>query len=209
MPRRGLSTRFKLGPKAMRARSKFMRNRMRRGRTGIKQPVQYFKRVVYEETAILNNTVTDTIQSLTFSLDKVTNHTEFTALYDQYQIKGVKFTLIPKFSETIINDNVPPTWSILDYDGSPPTNRTAMVQYQNLKTVPGNKWHSRYLKPAIAAAVYNGITTGYGERKNVWLDCNNDAIPHYGATVLLPPVVNGPFSYDLKTTYYLAFKNVR
>lgn len=192
-------------------RAKYLRRRKRISRgIRIKQPVQFFKRTQMYTNWIVNNSTFNQLKSYTFLLNELPNHTEFTNLYDQYQIKGAQVTLIPKFNVNTIVDIVPPTWSTLDYDGSFPTTDTQMLQYQNLHTVRGQRNHKRYLKPALLQQAYQGLTTAYAPKKNVWIDCSNDAVPHYGVTFMLPPIgATEPFAYDLKVVYYLAFKNVR
>lgn len=185
---------------------------LRRSRTGPRQPVQYFKRTTYQVNFIQSGAL-DSFQNLVFQLNQLPNYTEFTSLYDQYQIKGIKFVLMPRFnSGEVALSSCPPTWSILDYDGSFPVNNASMLQYQNLKMKTGYGNHARYLKPAISAELYESpVGTAYGPKKNVWIDAQYPDVPHYGATVMIPANV-GPGEnvfWDLKITYYLAFKNVR
>lgn len=172
-----------------------------------------FKRTTYTTNWIVNDTINNTFKNLSFSLADVPNYTEFTTLYDQYSLRGVAFCLIPKFNVNTMVDIVPPVWSILDYDGTFPTTSTAMLQYQNLHMVRGQKWHKRYLKPRCLGVVYNaGLTNANAPKKNQFIDTQDINVPHYGATIMLPPGNTGgdsPFAYDLKVTYYLAFKNVR
>ena len=215
MPRQASNRR--MPPRALRARGRYLQRRLRRSRMprvgGVLQPVQYFKRSTYQTNWVLNDTINNTFKSLEFYLSSVPNHTEFTSLYDQYCIKKVVFTLIPKFNVNTLTDIVPPVWSVLDYDGTFPTNQDGMLQYQNLHTTRGQTWHKRVLTPAILTNQYNGLTTAYTPKKGQFIDCQNDSVPHYGARIMLLPGVTGgsetPFAYDLKTTYYLAFKNVR
>lgn len=202
-----------VNPRAARARARYVRRGMQRSRLGtrVAQPVQFFKRSTYQTNWIVNDTITNSFKDLTFTLADVPNHTEFTSLYDQYKLSKVVFTLIPKFnSNEPFTGIVPPTWSILDYDGAFPNTPTAMLQYTNLHMVPGQKWHKRVLVPKFPNSVYkSSVTSGY-QPNTGFLDCNDDTVPHYGATVMLMPTgVEGPFAYDLKVTYYLSFKNVR
>lgn len=98
-------------PRALRARGRYLQRRLRRSRMprvgGVLQPVQYFKRSTYQTNWVLNDTINNTFKSLEFYLSSVPNHTEFTSLYDQYCIKKVVFTLIPKFNVNTLTDIVP------------------------------------------------------------------------------------------------------
>lgn len=199
--------------RAARARANWARKRLARARVNkFRQPVQYFKRSAYTAGWITASNSSDQVVSFEFALSGLPSYTEFTTLYDQYMIKGAKFTLIPRFNvANSANVDLPSqVFSILDFDGTPPTTLNQMMQYENLKMTRGTDLHKRYLKPAVLPQVYNGITTGYSMKKNVWLDCSNDSIPHYGATVCIPQVNSlESIKYDLKVELYLAFKNVR
>lgn len=178
------------------------------------QPVQFFKRTQYANAWVCSQIGADTFKNIEVKLSDVPNHTEFTALYDQYCIKGISFTLMPRYNvnqPTAGTSQTPQTWSILDYDGSFPTTSTQMLQYQNLKMVPGTSYHKRFFVPAISNAIFNGTTpTAYSVKKRQWIDSANDTVPHYGATVMIPSVnMDSVSCWDIKVTYYLAFKNVR
>lgn len=209
-----------------------LRSRMGRG---LRQPVQFFKRSKWTTGQISAPLGSITRFSLEPVLGDVPNFTEFTSLYDQYQIKGVKITLFPKFSQVqgiqTLDSGAPlpgpyPTnflgvvATVIDYDGNLGSfAMTDLVQYQNLKMTRGNKLHSRYFKPAIAANVFRtstAATSGYAVEKNRWLDCQYTDISHYGMygivdlTNVSPAWVGtGDVIYDVKVDYYLAFKNVR
>lgn len=205
--------------KRIAAAGRRMRARLAVGRTKrIRQPVQFFKRTVYHNALIKSSQLGPTFENFTFKLDAVPNYTEFTALYDQYCIKGVSLTLMPRYNIAAptpdggvsATGQVPQTWSILDYDGSFPTTEAAMLQYQNLKMQKGTSWHKRYVVPAVSAEIFNGVTTAYAPKKRLFLDTANPDVKHYGATVMVPQVnVDTDCAWDVKIVYYLAFKNVR
>lgn len=179
----------------------------------IRQPVQYFTRTTYSQGVFVIPPATGPAGgSLFFSLNQLLNPTDFTNLYDQYQIKAVKVSLIPRYTEAsaVNSQNIGNFHSVLDYDdAAPPAALLPLLQYQNLKRTRTNQIHTRYLKPALANEVFNsGITTGYGPKKNVWLDCNSDSVEHYGMKWFCDGSVAG-VTYDLSVKYYLAFKNVR
>jgi len=184
-----------------------------------RQPVQFFKRSVYS-TAYLTATSAGAFgSSKNFKLTDVPNATEFTNLYDQYQIKGIKITLIPRAnSADVINGSlVQPIgnlWSVIDYDdGTAPTTIDTVLQYPNLKRTQMVKSHSRYFKPKYVQQLYSSAAVvGYGNaHPNSWIDCNSSAVEHYGLKfwVDLIPTVGTTIQYDAHIIYYLAFKNVR
>lgn len=190
-------------------------------RSRIAQPVQFFKRTTYTNAFLTTSTTAPSFKDLEFKLSDVPNFTEFTALYDQYCIKGVKVVFMPRFNVALSNSidplnypvssQIPQVWSILDYDGANPTTQNAMLQYQNLKITKGTSYHNRYVIPAVVNEVYNSpTTTAYAPKKKVWLDSANTSVPHYGMTVMVPEAnTSSSAAWDVKITYYLAFKNVR
>lgn len=199
-------------------RARLRRKRLARGRIGrFRQTIQYFKRSSYTPNWVQTSNVADVFKNLTVTLNGLPSSSEFTNLYDQYKIRGVKFTLIPRFNVAQATDgNTAPfqlpsqIYSVLDFDGNFPVTINDMFQYENLKMSRGTALHKRYFKPAVLPQVFNGITTGYSISKNMWIDCQNDAIPHYGSTICIPQVnATEPLGYDLKVDLYVAFKNVR
>lgn len=180
----------------------------------IKQPVQYFTRQRYVTSFIVVPPGAGATGFATsFKLNDLVNSSEFTQLYDQYMIKGIKVSLIPRYSQ---NPSAPVpaqggnVWSVLDYDDvTAPTTIDTLMQYQNVKRTRTHMVHSRYFKPAVAAEIFNtGLTTNYNPKKNVWLDCNLDTTEHYGIKWWVDQT-NAGVTLDLQVKMYLAFKNVR
>lgn len=212
------------------------RNRMaarsRIGR-GIRQPVQFFKRSTWRTGFVTCPLGVVTNFKCEPTLADVPNYTEFTSLYDQYQIKGIKITLYPKFSEVAgVGEQtvggisgygslnlMGQIASVIDYDGISTTpSMNDLVQYQNLRITRGHQTHHRYFKPAVASSVFkntSALTSAYGMVKNKWLDCSNADVTHYGLygivdlSNLSPSFLGVNVDYDVKVDYYLAFKNVR
>lgn len=185
----------------------------------IRQPVQYFKRTLYYSGWTANSTTADTFLNYYGVLSVVPNYTEFTNLFDQYRINGIKIQLIPRGNSSDIGTSSasPPTgqsvgvFSIIDYDDiNVLTSFTQAVQYQNLKMTRSHQIHSRYFKPRIANSVYNGAA-GVVNAGSVrgWIDCDNPSVPHMGVKMVLQQSPNLAQTFDLKIDYYLAFKNVR
>lgn len=207
------------GKKYLRRRIKKRGGRRKQFGRKIKQPVQYFTRTQFisGQFAVVPGGVA-TGQGINFQLGNVPANAEFTALYDQYQIKAVKITLIPRISGNFVTDNTSTAqmgnvWSVLDYDdGNTPANLAVLLQYQNLKRTRLGQVHTRYLKPAVTQEIYaTGIATAYSPKKNVWLDVANVNVEHYGMKLWLDAMPAGgvTVTYDATVKYYLAFKNVR
>lgn len=187
-----------------------------RGRIGPKQPVQYFKRTVYISgwnTAVATG---DVYGALQFQLNYITNYTEFTALYDQYKITGVKVTLIPRGNSSDIGTGGTTgqsvgVFSVIDRDdATAPTALTELVQYQNMRMTRSTQQHKRFLRPSPVAPIYAPGGAYMVPKYNPWIDCSTgSSVPHYGIKYCLQQLPNGTQIYDAKFDYYLAFKNVR
>lgn len=188
-----------------------MRKKQFGGGGKIKQPVQYFKRTRYEPgfySLLAGGAAVGA--SKVFTLNDVPQSGEFTALYDQFQIKAIKIQLIPRFTEVPNSSTQGNMWSVLDQDdATPPPNIDTVLQYQNVKRTQMNKIHTRYFKPRVAREVFSsGITSTYSPAKNTWIDVAAPGTEHYAIKFWFDSRATNVI-YDVQTTYYLAFKNVR
>lgn len=228
--------------RAFRKRPRISRAKMARRRIGalrrpmrLRQPIHYFKRTlkISDVTASFNATTGTAVNiagTYAFGLDAVPNYTEFTSLYDQYMIKGVRLSLVPSgnsYMTSTVSGAVGQYGfarinTAIDYDDSaPPASENELLQYMTNKTSPGWKPHSRYFKPKVQFSVANddaaGTVASAAPRGNVWLDCANPSIDHLGLKVWIGAPVNNAatgnvstsITYSVYATYYLAFKNVR
>lgn len=182
----------------------------------VRQPVQYFTRTAFFPGIFTATTSAPAPAVSQFRLSDVPTNTDFTSLYDQYQIKAIKYTLIPKFSNQPLEvgsgaaagllGNV---WSVIDYDDAlAPAAVTELLQYQNLKRTRMDKIHSRYLVPKVNTTVGANVQP----KSKVWLDVATTTTPHHGIKLwfdAITGVSNTEIKYDLTVKYYLAFKNVR
>lgn len=175
-----------------------------------RQPVHYFKRMTYQSAVIINNTLNDTPFSSTFRLSDVPNASEFSNLYDQYKIRGIKWKLMVRSSDFASGITAPKVFTVVDYDdATAPTNLNEILQYQNVKVSQFGNTHARYLKPKITpqlgdlSTLINMRSVGTG-----WVDMANTNVPHYGIKGIITPS-SSALAFDLHITYYLAFKSVR
>lgn len=190
------------------------RRRMARRPRRVRQPIHYFKRTAYYSGFIAGSTLVDVGGRLIGQLSQVPNFGEFTALFDQYKIMGMKFRFSPRAnsSEVGTNQGLIKFMTAIDYDGvpagTPAPVMTDLLQYESLKVTSSNRDHVRYIKPRVASSVFNtALTSGYSAR-TAWLDCENTQVPHYGLSYVLQQLPAGTQSFDIQVTYYLAFKNV-
>lgn len=210
--------RFKKGTTIGQARRIIRKKRMVVGRQfygkrGLRQPVHYFTRTQYLPNYYqLIAGGAGTGAGLNFQLANLPNYTEFTGLYDQYMIKGIKISLIPKHTETGLGTTTQANmWSVIDMDDSTgPANLEVLLQYANVKRTRMNQVHTRYLKPAVSSEVYaTGIASTYAPKKNVWLDATNANVEHYGVKLWFDARGTQPVTFDVQVKYYLAMKSIR
>lgn len=181
--------------------------------TKVRQPIQYFTRTRFQLAQYsFAAGAAASGGALKFQLNTVPNSSEFTNLYDQYMIKAIKVSLIPRFTEAsagVAAQQIGNMWSVIDYDdATAPANVDTVLQYQNVKRTQMNKVHSRYFKPKIAKEVFaTGVASGYAPGK-AWLDCNSDSVEHYAIKLWFDSAA-AAVTFDVVTKFYLAFKNVR
>lgn len=158
---------------------------------------------------------------LNFRLNDVVNPTEFTTLYDQYKIKGVKiyFDYSPDVAGQGGSGNsliayYPKLWMKRDYDDSGTPTLTQMTESNQTRCLRFNANRttlSTFLRPSCLQELYqSSVSTAFSPLWRQWIDCGNPSVPHYGLKLLaqgLPSTNLGAISVRVK--YYLAFKNVR
>lgn len=178
-----------------------------------RQPVHYFKRSYYVTnglTAFGANSYTP----VNIALTSLPNYTEFTALYDQYKITGLKVKFVPRgnSSDITTQNNISSLFTVIDLDdGNPLTTVDQAMQYQSMKMCRSTQTQVRYLKPRFNVGAINQVAGGLIGKKNTngWLDCTSDSVVHYGIKTALTAGATQSVIYDLMVTVYLAFKNVR
>lgn len=190
------------------------RKRMVRSK-GLRQPVHYFKRVQFTTSAI---TVSGTavFGASAFELQNIPNASEFTSLYDQYKITGIRYSILPRGNSADIGTsatqgNMGRIFSVLDYDDSTaPASFNEMTQYQNVKMTNNAQTHTRYLKPRFNLDVLSGsVSLTANAPRTGWIDCSTADVKHRGVKFGIQAPTNAVMTYDLMIVYYLAFKNVR
>lgn len=203
-------------------RSKRWRKRTTRKRTGIRskfaQVVQYFTRSAYFGNELTATTTAPVYNAWQFKLTDVPNYTDFTNLYDMYQIRGVEIELIPQANSVEVgNASGPCVHSALDYnDPQLPTSVAELCQFENYKMTRGLRSHKRYVRPKMMdlglanVTPATVITTGYS--KNQWINTNTPDVRHYGIKFVIDQIQSGSerqMNFDVRLKYYLAFKQVQ
>lgn len=196
---------------------------IRKPRSGLRQPVHYFKRTVVQEGAIVVDPTADAVGVIRFFLNELPNHTEFTSLYDQYMISGVNVKIVPRWnyvSNTTANVNWNgQLYSCLDYDDAVlPANLNTILQYQNVHMTRLTSVHKRFIKPKFNMLGAN--TGGVAPVAPIitrpvrgFIDCTWDETQHNCIKFCIPQFATGVdipvVKFDVIKTYYLKMKNVR
>lgn len=143
--------------------------------------------------------------NMNFSLSNLPNATDFTNLYDCYQVLGIKVKFIPyhNVGENAINNapgtagngstvgSVPYLTYAIDRDGGIATtagaantaSQNALLQYANCKTIRLDRPKSIYIKAPgyydTNATQNTSVEVNYGNRKK-WLDMNHTGVVFNG-----------------------------
>lgn len=201
--------------------------RKRTGRTYVarknyiraKAKVNHLKcqRYVYKLTLAGNDTVPTGSGAITFGLSDVPNNSEFTALFDQFKIVGIKYRWVVKRNPEDANTATykglyPRVCWVHDHDSAQAS--ATLVELQQYSRMSefyfgDSKMNTRwqYLKPAVANSVYNGVYNGYSALWRRWLDCGYPAVPHYGIRYYYDALYAG-ISIELECKYILQFKTI-
>jgi len=129
----------------------------RRMNTRRKSNQHFFKRSFTSSITILKSGNTSGCN--VFTLNQLPNYTEFSNLFDQYRVNGVKYEFIPRFNSI---DQAAATggefYTAIDRtDNDAPASLNDMLEYQSLRKTPLTRRHVRYYKPGVPTAVYMSV----------------------------------------------------
>lgn len=157
--------------------------------------------------------------AMSFRLNDVIQSTEFTSMFDQYKISGVKVRITWNCTQGEISGGIPAPrmmYSIDEDDKNIPTEleiraKNSMKIHQFGQGRP----LTLYIKPRLKRTVQGGVGSAYGPAK-AWLDCSYATTPHFGLKFYLNDLwlpsdasldARNLFNVDL--TYYLKCKGVQ
>ena len=206
-------------PRRYRRKPAYRRKRvMKRTRARISNVHAFKRKVVLGNVTAYNNggVTTNAASAFSFKLSDLPQYTDFTALFDQYKITGVKLDFIP------FADNV--SWEVAsngaavaapggplmiatDYDDvTLPASASEMLSRQNVKVIPVGRRHQMFLRPK-----YNDVANSAAVvPSSGFIDCDTATAPHYGVKCWMaaPNVSNTSFTYQVWATYYVKLKGV-
>jgi hypothetical protein len=151
-----------------------------------------------------------TFASYNVILSSFDNSTNFIAVFDQYRISLVEYTILPRFTTDTSSVTDPGRMvSVVDLDDS--TNLTTFNQsldYPGAQVTEGTKRHRHTFTPCIAVAAYSGTFTSYANESAPWIDCASSSVQHYGIKVAMS-ATSAAQVYDIVVRARLEFRNVR
>lgn len=159
-----------------------------------------------------------------FCLADLPDYTDFTTLFDQYMICGIKFRIFnvatgTESPSTVTYTNGGFIHMAPDYDdiNAPATTEAGINELRCKPNFKSYNIASRlpaqvFIRPRLITGVYGaGVFTNSAiATKRQWLDCNSISVQHNGIKGVIEIVQNGaaPITHNLKVEacYYLAFK---
>lgn len=208
------------GKKKSSGRKTWWRRKQTKMRRGGGQKKYYFTRMVNLAT-ITSNDLLDQKGAFTFPLSILAHVTDFTALYDQYKICGVKVYFIPYTNQTAVLSTTgtvanitPRIITAIDYDdNTTPLDFNELRERQSAKVISANRYFTRWIRPKFLSSAYvSGVSTGYVP-KTGYVDTVYTSMPHYGMKYVLEATGSGSsvgaWGYKVEGKYYLGFKNVK
>lgn len=157
-------------------------------RPPLSKKIHYFKR-----TYMVDYSVNDTLTNYAsmFRLNDLPSYTEFTNLFDQFRITGVKINFIFDKNTSLIslsptevhNPNIPNLVWVYDFDdASALANMTDYEQYESFKCKQLIRPIRLFIRPKPSMAAYAGAAwNGYMQGSNkVWIDCSTPGVEYYG-----------------------------
>lgn len=149
-------------------------------------------------------------------LNNLPQFTEFTTLFDQYKITGVKAKFIFTRNNADLGTayELPQLITVNDFDdGNTLTVRDDYCQYESFKVTRLDKPVTIFYKPKVATAIFNGAFTGYAQAGTApWIDVATPGAQYYGlkwAVDCTDAAAVHLGTLDVYFTYYLAFRDVR
>lgn len=178
----------------------------------------YCKRFVVKATIGGSDVVPANGQALKWNLNDVPGVSDFTNMFDQYQIAGVAYRFVVNRDDqgqsTAGNKGFfIRLMHVQDFnDATTPTSFAELQQYPYVKEIwlnearPVSKWY--YMKPAVLNTINSLIANNYNPKKNVWIDTGYPGTDHYGLKFFYDQHYAGRTLF-IEAKYYIKLKEIR
>lgn len=148
------------------------------------------------------------------TLDTFPNYTEFTNLYDNYRIRMLKFSFVPRrlpVSTTSVATSFGTIGTAYDPDGGSAVPMTELENYESFQIVPMGDAFERVIVPHATNPVYNGsVFTAFARVPNsAWIDCVSANVPYYGLDYSISVGTLSINIYDVFVTARIEFQVTR
>jgi hypothetical protein len=153
------------------------------------------------------------------ALSAYDNLTALSALFDQFRVDAVRYTIVPQQNAVGLFTNsttsFTPLYCVIDYDDGAGLSSVAVARsYDNLIELGAGESCSRLFAPRVQEGVNNasGTAGGIGIRGPQWIDCASTSVLHYGVKILVPQVTAAQTllpSWNIFVEIYTSFTGVR
>lgn len=215
---------FRRTRRVVRRRNRRVRRRMSRKRFPFGKPL--FSRLArgstvvslsrtIERAAMQSQTSAGTGFAYSFQLSDLSNYAEFTGLFQEFRIVGIRFKIIPQMNNnpagaTTAGTTAPGSYFVVfdPDDATNPATEDTMLESEGCLIRPFYKPTTLFVKPMANPAYYDtAITTGYGMKYAPWLSTSfGSGINHYGIKVWLQQSVTNMYNIKIYATYYMQFR---
>ncbi|MEO5351358.1 MAG: hypothetical protein H7836_17210 [Magnetococcus sp. YQC-3] len=197
-------------------------------KANMKSDVHYHSRYVRAvDTTTLTTVASETSHTFTFRLSDVDNVTDYTNLFDNYRIIGVKLTfrlMTNPDSNNFLNSTVftqganfyPKLWYLKDYDDG---NTLTVAQIRErakakCRILNPNRFVTIYVpypRPLDEIVDNGGATTVIAANKPYWIKSDGVNTQHFGLKVALDKMglAGNTMTIGIDRQYFFAFKNSR
>lgn len=191
---------------------------MKRRKTTTRANTLRCKRFVFKRTLVGSDAGSSGAQAEIFALSDVANASEFTNLFEEYQIAGIAYRFVldrdPNQSTgTFKGYSVHLAHAVDHTDSTAPSGFTEMYQYQRMKdewlseSRMATRWY--FMKPnTIDVGYTTGVISNYGVNYKRWIDCTNTSTPYYGLKYFYYGLFAG-IGLNLQCRYYIKAKSVK
>lgn len=155
----------------------------------------------------------DKFATFTFYLTDITDYSSWTSTFDQYRFRKIT-ALIQGTNQPASGSSVTiqPIVSVIDYDDN--VDLPGYVQGLNYGSamVHNGQCNDRrtFIPHSSTASIIGGSAVTTGNMKNMWVDCAQPALAHYGFKIAIAPsTTTNIFGWHVIFQYEIEFKNNR
>jgi hypothetical protein len=168
---------------------------------------------MYTGSPVTSSTTTETDFSIVTSFNQLPDFTEFTALFDAYRIRLIRYIFTPRPLEvqtgtTPRNDGM--FICAPDHDDGNPTSFTQLQEYPGAQVVTPGQYFERVVSPSPNIAAYSGVFTSFARAPNsTWIDAGSPGVIYYGLKYAITTTTIAQAYWDIQIQVLFECTNVR